>query len=123
MAIGFSAAELMPWSMLGDVVDQDELLSRERREGLFTGIFLFLRKLGGAVGVAIVLAILDVFGFEGDENISESGRQAIRYMMGLAPPFFLLIALPFARRYSISRREHAGILAKLEARRVSENHS
>ena len=47
---GYSAADMIPWSMIADVADEDEILSGERREGLYVGVFTFLRKLAGAVG-------------------------------------------------------------------------
>jgi len=44
------------------VIDEDELATGERREGLYNGMFTFLRKLGGAVGVFLVMGALDLFG-------------------------------------------------------------
>ena len=50
-AVGYAVAEMMPWSMLGDVIDEDELETGERREGMYVGFFTFLRKIGGATAV------------------------------------------------------------------------
>jgi oligogalacturonide transporter len=67
--VGYAAADLMPWSMLGDVVDADELMTGERSDGIYAGTFTFLRKLGGATGVALAGLALDVAGFApGEEN-------------------------------------------------------
>jgi hypothetical protein len=61
--VGYAAADMIPWSMLGEVVDEDELRSGERREGLYYGLFTFLRKLGGATAVFVALALLDLSGY------------------------------------------------------------
>ena len=53
----------MPWAMVGEVIDEDDLAHGERREGLYNGVFTFLRKLGGALGVFLVLGVLDLAGF------------------------------------------------------------
>ena len=77
--IGYAVADLIPWSMLGDVIDEDELESGERRDGLYAGFFTFLRKLGGATGVAMAGFALEGAGFvRGVDNIffyhPESGQ-------------------------------------------------
>ena len=64
-AIGYAVADLMPWSMLGEVIDEDELATGERREGVYVGFFMFLRKLGGGIGVAGIGFALDLCGFDG----------------------------------------------------------
>ena len=62
VAIGYSAADLMPWAMVGDVVDEDDLETGERREGIYNGFFTFLRKFAGAIGVALAMFILQLAG-------------------------------------------------------------
>ena len=69
--IGYAVVDLMPWSMVGDVIDEDDLAHGERREGLYNGVFTFLRKLGGALGVFLVLWLLDLAGF-----VKSDGRRA-----------------------------------------------
>jgi Na+/melibiose symporter-like transporter len=115
---GYAAVDVMPWSMLGEVIDEDELRSGERREGLFHGLFTFFRKLGGAIGVALVLGVLELAGFRsGASSESGSARLAILWLTGLAPAVFLLAAILAARGYPLTRRAHAQLLARLHERR------
>lgn len=115
--IGYAVADLMPWSMLGDVIDEDELASGERREGLYNGLFTFLRKLGGASGVFLAGVILDLAGFARGGGVqSESALLAIRGLTGAVPAFFLAVAVIAALRYPLGRARHAEIRAALEAR-------
>jgi len=44
--VGVSLGFLVPWSLLPDVVDDDELKTGKRREGIFYGFFVFLQKFG-----------------------------------------------------------------------------
>lgn len=115
---GFAAADVVPWSMLADVVDADELHTAERREGLYSGFFFFLRKLGGAVAVFIAGVSLDLAGFVSGEGAAqpESALQAIRYLTGLAPALFILLSVQLARVYPISRERHSAIRGALDAR-------
>jgi sugar (glycoside-pentoside-hexuronide) transporter len=119
VALGYAAVDLMPWAMLGEVVDEDDLRSGQRREGLYSGVFTFLRKLAGAVAVFLVLGILDLAGFRQGAEQTETAREAIRFMSALAPAFFLALSLWFARGYPLTRAAHAGILRRLEESRES----
>jgi sugar (glycoside-pentoside-hexuronide) transporter len=120
MGIGFAVVDVMPWSMVGEVIDEDELASGERREGLYNGMFTFLRKLGGAVGVFLVLGLLDLLGYEKGKEQGETARQAIRWMTGLGPAVFLAAGVWLARGYPLTRRRHDEILAELARRHAAE---
>ena len=43
---GISAAYLVPWSMLPDVIDDSELRTYERNESIFYSFFVFFQKFG-----------------------------------------------------------------------------
>jgi Na+/melibiose symporter-like transporter len=113
---GFALVDLMPWSMLGEVIDEDEVITGERREGIYNGIFTFLRKLGGAIGVFLVMSILDLVGFRAGVEQSELVRQTIRFLAAAGPTFFLALAVWMARGYPLTRAAHARILETLGSR-------
>jgi sugar (glycoside-pentoside-hexuronide) transporter len=117
--IGYGVADLMPWSMLGDVIDEDELLTGERREGVYAGFFTFVRKLGGASGVAIAGLVLQLTGFERGGAPGETAVAAIRWLTALAPLLALLCAAAIALRYPITRARHREIQSQLQRRTVS----
>jgi sugar (glycoside-pentoside-hexuronide) transporter len=116
VGIGFAVVDVMPWSMLGEVIDEDDLATGERREGLYNGMFAFLRKLGGAVGVFLVMAALDLFGYQRGHEQSELAREAIRWMTALAPLPFLAAGIWLTRGYPLTRRRHQEIQAALDER-------
>jgi Na+/melibiose symporter-like transporter len=117
VGIGYAVVDLMPWSMVGEVIDEDELHSGQRREGVYNGVFTFIRKLGGAVGVFLVLGLLDLAGFEQGSAQTETVRQVIRYTTSLAPAAFLALAIWLASGYPLTRAAHARIRAQLALRR------
>jgi Na+/melibiose symporter-like transporter len=113
---GFALVDLMPWSMLGEVIDEDELRTGERREGIYNGVFTFLRKLGGALGVFLVMSVLDLVGFTVGEEQSELVRQTIRFLAALGPALFLALAIAVARGYPLTRGAHRQIVDELRER-------
>lgn len=116
---GYSAADMIPWSMVADVADEDEIHSGERREGLYVGVFTFLRKLAGALGVALALNVLGWVGFDKDEPADEVVTWTLRAMTALLPVLFVLASAWIAKGYPLGRVQHGEILAEL-ARRRSE---
>jgi len=116
-AVGYSAADMIPWSMVADVADEDEILSGERREGLYVGIFTFIRKFAGAIGVAVAFAALDAVGFEQGMEPSERVLWTLRSLTAGVPLLFVVASAAAARRYPLGRARHREILDELAERR------
>jgi len=119
-AAGYAVAEMMPWSMLGDVIDEDELATGERREGMYVGFFTFLRKIGGATAVLTMGLVLELSGFVGGLEPAEQTELAllsIRTMTSLVPTAILLLAIAAAIRYPLTRENHARTTRALALRR------
>jgi sugar (glycoside-pentoside-hexuronide) transporter len=123
-AVGYAVVEMMPWSMLGDVIDEDELATGERREGLYVGFFTFLRKIGGATAILGTGLVLELTGFVGGLERAEQtdlALSSIRTMASLAPMAILLLAIAFATRYPLTREDHAITVSKLALRRAKRS--
>ena len=118
--LGIATVYLVPWAMLPDVVDFDELTTGRRREGIFYGFVVFLQKIGIAMAVFLTGKILDWAGLvatTGEQALviqqPDSAIWAIRLIMGLLPVLTLIGGLMFAYCYPITREVHAEILLKL----------
>jgi len=114
--IGFAVVDLMPWSMVGDVIDEDDVTTGERREGIYNGVFTFLRKLSGALAVFVAFSTLDVLGFVKGQQQTATVLWGIRVLASVVPAACLVLAIGFARRYRLGRHEHARILEILRVR-------
>jgi GPH family glycoside/pentoside/hexuronide:cation symporter len=119
-ALGYAVADLMPWAMLGEVIDEDELATGERREGMYVGCFMFLRKVGGATAVLAIGLVLELTGFVG--TVERSGQTelallTVRSLTSFVPMGLLLFAIAVATRYPLTRAVHAEILEGLRRRR------
>jgi GPH family glycoside/pentoside/hexuronide:cation symporter len=115
---GYAAVDLMPWAMLPDAIDEDELATGERREGLYTGMFTFLRKIGGAIAVLGVGAALDLARYDGAAATQPpAALAAIRILVAVVPAALLVASILLTRGYPLGRERHARILAELETRR------
>ncbi|MEY2978833.1 MAG: MFS transporter [Prochlorotrichaceae cyanobacterium] len=119
---GVSTGYLVPWSMLPDVVDLDELNTGQRREGIFYSFMVLLQKLSLAIALAGLGQGLSWAGFVQSEAGSaapvqpDSALWVIRFVIGPVPTVFLAIGLVLAYLYPISRELHSEILLKLRER-------
>ena len=114
---GYSAADMIPWSMVADIADEDEIQSGERREGLYVGVFTFLRKLAGAIGVALAFLALDAAGFQADTKNSDTVLWVLRGATALVPVLFVIASAWAALGYPLSHRRHQEVLEELDRRR------
>ncbi len=120
---GVSVAYLIPWSMIPDVIELDELETGKRREGVFYAFMVLLQKVGLALGLFLVGIALEASGFI--EQIPgqpvpvqpESALWAIRLAIAPLPAFFLTIGLILAYFYPITKEFHQEIRLKLAERK------
>jgi GPH family glycoside/pentoside/hexuronide:cation symporter len=111
---------LMP-SMIADVVDMDELVTNERREGMYGSIFWWVVKLGMAAALALGGFLLNATGFD----VALEGNQAERtiFLMRLFDAFIPFITSGIAiwaiATFSITEARAHEIRRELEQRRGS----
>lgn len=116
--IGVSTVYLIPWSMLPDVIDVDELETGERHEGVFYALLVLLQKVGLALSLLLVGQILQFSGFEGTASQQpDSALLALRAIICPIPAVALLGSLLFAWLYPITREKHQQTLLALKERR------
>jgi GPH family glycoside/pentoside/hexuronide:cation symporter len=120
---GVSIGYLIPWSMLPDVIEMDELETGQRREGIFYGFFVFLQKLGLSLGIAISNFILELTGYLNQTpggplpEQTDATLLALRVFVSFIPAVILLISFWVVHNYPITRQAHATMLAELKLRK------
>jgi GPH family glycoside/pentoside/hexuronide:cation symporter len=118
--VGLGATLALPSSIQADVIDYDELLTGERREGRYIGLWSIAKKLAAAAGVGAGLAILGLAGYVPNSPQPEGVVLALRVLYALVPSICNLIALGIACAYPISGDIHQRILTSIERRSLGE---
>jgi oligogalacturonide transporter len=134
IAAGSASGNLATWSMLTDIYDIDELLTAQRREGVYSGVTTFLRKFASGVAVLLVGLGLQLVHFDQNEyavlraqsqsldprgyadNLAVVG---IKWMFIAIPLVLLSICLGFVLRTKVNQRRFDAVLAGIDELRTT----
>ena len=114
VGVGYGVAHVLPWAMLPDVVDLDEINTGKKREGIYSGIMTFFMKLANSIAIFLVGLILQFSGYVANEVQSEITMTVIKWTMVLAPGIFVAMALIATILYPYSRLDHEKFRKQLE---------
>ena len=115
--VGFSSQWVCPHSMMPDVIEYDELMTGERREGIYYGMNAMVGKVTGALGSAICGWGLKLGGYVENAKQTQTALFSIRFLFALLPALLLIFCVPMLMRYPITRESHAEVVRQLEERR------
>jgi len=107
--IGFGATLAIPSAIQADVIDYDELLTGERREGQYIGLWSISKKFAAAVGIGTGLAMLGMAGYTPNAEQPAAVQMTLRVLYALVPSLCNVVAIIIACAYPISGRIHADI--------------
>jgi GPH family glycoside/pentoside/hexuronide:cation symporter len=116
---GIATAYVLPWSMIPDIIENDQLQTGQRREGSYYSFAAFFQKLGTAFALWGMGQALAVTGYITPDASGvlpiqpESAIQAIRVFTGPIPAVLLILAVFFAWNYPITREAHEATLQEL----------
>ncbi len=125
--MGFGAAQAVPWAIVADVVEADELKTGKRREGIYAGYLVFFRKLASAFAIFIVGQVLALTGFisstTGSAYIAqpESALWALRIFVGVVPAIMLFFSVMVAWRYPLDKESYQEIQRQLAEQRINRS--
>ena len=109
------AGSVMAPSMLADITARDELKTRERRDGIFFGMFSFGQQLSAGLAVLIGGALVDRFAGLVPGQAEQSARTAERLAIisTVLPAVLLATAGLVALRYQLTRQDIEDVEVKL----------
>jgi GPH family glycoside/pentoside/hexuronide:cation symporter len=119
---GIATAYVLPWSMIPDIIEYDQVQTGQRREGSYYAFASFFQKLATALAL---WGMGQAFAFTGYITPETGGKlpvqpesvvQAIRIFTGPIPAVLLILAVLFAWKYPITRETHKATLQELAKR-------
>ena len=128
VGIGSGGAVIMVYAIFPDIPDVDELRSGERREGMYSAMTTFTRKLSSALAVFAVAQVLQFAGYippvEQAGKLIESVQSpafisALRFFFVLIPIGFISFGIFFASRFPLTRALYGRLEVVLASMRTN----
>jgi GPH family glycoside/pentoside/hexuronide:cation symporter len=116
--LGNGAFMSIPYAMVADAADAEELRTGTRDEGLYFGLYTFAYKFGTSISLVGSGIALHLIGFDASAPAQSDGT---RYWLAMTPAWLLILTvLPVIftlRRYTIDRERQHEIRRLIEERR------
>ena len=113
--VGRCVLEFTPWNVFPFIPDIDEMITRQRREGLFAAVMTFSRKTTVAVATIIVGVLLQSGGYvKGSQVQPESATEMIATLLFAGTAGLLVLALWQALTFRLNKRTHKIFVEEVE---------
>lgn len=113
--VGRCVLEFTPWNVFPFIPDIDEMITRQRREGLFAAVMTFSRKTTVAIATFVVGLLLQSGGFvKGSQVQPESAVNMIASLLFIGTAGLLVLALWQALTFRLNKRTHKIFVDEVE---------
>ncbi|WP_336284332.1 MFS transporter [Citrobacter arsenatis] len=122
--LGLAKAGLyyIPWNIYSFIPDVDEIVTRQRREGIFAGVMVLTRKSTVALAVMLIGVVLEESGFiKGGGAQPSSALHAIIGLMIFATAGLLAISFCVTWRFKLTQKTHSLLVKEVARRKLGGN--
>lgn len=120
--LGIATAYVIPWAMVPDIIEYDEVRTGQRREGSYYAFASFFQKLATGAAIWAMGQALAWAGYITPEpggllpSQPPEALEAIRLFIGPIPALLLALGIVFAWFYPITREGHRALREELAGR-------
>jgi len=109
-----AVTDMLPQSMVGDLVDYDEWKTGAQRAGQYVALLAFVRKATFGLGTALSIFIAGSFGFEpGRPSYDTAAAMGLKLGMFWLPMVLILAAAALMWGYPIGAKRHRAIQLRI----------
>ena len=119
IGMGYACYNILSFSIYADIIDYDEYVSGERKEGAYLAVWYFLLKASMGVAAIILGFVLQWVGFAPNVEQSESTIFAILVLVGAVPALGHFACAFFFRKFSLDEQTYIDIRQALQERNAS----
>ena len=111
--LALSADLAIPSSIQADIIDLEYLKTGRRLTGQFFAFWGLLSKAAIAISTGMALILLDIVGFNSDENNGKYVLFAVSFIYAGLPIIFKIFSIYLMWNFKLDKKVHAEILAKI----------
>ena len=113
IGVGMSAGTMIPWAILPSITDVDEMITTQRRAGIYAGIMSFIRQLVQAVTLFAFSQALFFIGYVANTKQSPETLFKLKTMFFLAPFILIVCGIIVAFKFGITPQTHAVLMKEI----------
>lgn len=111
---GRGGLNFIPWNIYNYIAEVDEIVTGERRPGVFSGVMVITRKTTMAIAVMAVGSILSLSGFVPGAAIQNAAANTtITAVLVAGPILLLLMGIAISFRFKLTQQTHAVLLREI----------
>jgi GPH family glycoside/pentoside/hexuronide:cation symporter len=104
--VGLAGVMLFPTILLSDVIDEDQLITNQRREGIFNGVSGVIVKLSNAISWLVLGIVIELFRIDRN-NLNPAALTflnalGLRILLGVIPIIIVILGLYCLHRYPLA---------------------
>ncbi|HEX4503081.1 MAG TPA: MFS transporter [Scandinavium sp.] len=109
----------IPWNIYSFIPDVDEMVTRQRREGIFAGVMVLTRKSTVALAIMLIGIVLEESGFvKGGGSQPISALHAIIGLMIFATAALLAISFLMTYKFKLNQATHKTLIKEIARRKL-----
>ena len=112
--LALSADLAIPSSIQADIIDLEYLKTGRRLTGQFFAFWGLLSKAAIAISTGMALILLDIVGFNSDENNGKYVLFAVSFIYAGLPIIFKIFSIYLMWNFKLDKKTHSEISAKLK---------
>jgi len=122
LGLGAGAGAVVAPSIQADVIDYDELVTGQRKEGAYFAAWNFVFKTATGITLMLTGVVLDAAGFVPNQEQTDSAKLALKVLYALFPLGCYLVGALILTRFRLDEAEHVRIRDALDARQADRAH-
>lgn len=100
-------AYFIPYNIFNFIPDVDELITGQRREGIYAGTMVFVRKLSQGIVMFVVSLLIGLSGVTpGAQAAPQTVNFHVMYVFTLGTAILLLFGLIYSLKFKINKQRH-----------------
>jgi oligogalacturonide transporter len=120
--IGGSASSFVPWTLLPDLPDSDEMITGKRNSGTYAGTSTFVRKFTSGFAIFAVSLVMEGFGYvESTANVvveqTPNAILGIRIIFSVIPMILTVLTIWLCTKYTLTKENHKLIMEAITCKK------
>lgn len=120
--IGTGASSFVPYSLLPDLPDSEEMISGKRSSGVYAGLSTFIRTASSGIAVFVAGVVLEMFGYvESTAGVTMPQTPValfgVKFLFMIIPIILSAIVVWLGFKYTLTKERHSKMMEAIAFRR------